>query len=141
MAIDHISPQAPHWDRNVNEVIDAVNTLMGGVEPTHLTDPVTYVNGTTGNGSEAWIWKLGSVKLAIVFLKFFKLGENASGQVIGKLPDALLPYSDFQAPVNQDGLITNGYGPSTDLYYYNWNGTNTATNVGDRRATLFYIAK
>lgn len=30
MAIDHISPQAPHWDRNVNEVIDAVNTLMGG---------------------------------------------------------------------------------------------------------------
>lgn len=144
MAIDHISPQQPHWDRNVNQVVDAVNTLVGGVEPTHLDNPVTYVNGTTGNGSEAWIWKSGTVKLAVVFLKFFKLGKNASGQIIGKLPDVLQPHSDFQVPINQDGLVTNGYsasGPTTDLYYFNWSGTNTDTSLGDRRATLIYIAK
>lgn len=61
-----------------------------------------------------------------------------------KLPDSLQPHSDFQVPINQDGLMTNGYsasGPTTDLYYFNWSGTSTDTSLGDRRATLIYIAK
>lgn len=130
------------WQENVNATIQAVNSLMGGVEPTHLTNPVTYLNGTTGNGSEAWIWKSGSVKLAVVFLKFFKLGKNANGQIIGRLPDTLQPHSDFQVPINQDGEITNGYssaGPTPDLYYFNWNSASGDTSIGDRRATLVYI--
>lgn len=138
-----VSKGQSDWQENVNQTIQAVNSLMAGVEPTHLTNPVTYLNGTTGNGSEAWIFEEGSVKLVVVYLGFFKLAQNMNGKIVMQLPDTLKPHSEFQVPINQDGLITNGYnsaGPTTDVYYFNWNSSSGDTSLGDRRATLIYIA-
>lgn len=144
--IKEIQHSSLSWDTVANSNFKALaNAIVeGGVELTHLTNPVTYLNGTTGNGSEAWIWKNGDAKLAVVFMAYFKLGNNANGQIIGRLPDVLQPYSDFQVPANQDGVITNGYnsaGPTTDLYYFNWSSASGDTSLGDRRATLIYMAK
>lgn len=141
--MDYVKKAQNDWQEPVNKIVDAVNGLMAGVEPTHLDNPVEYLNGTTGAGTQAWVWQKGSVKLVVIALALFKLAKDQSGQVIMRLPDNLKPVTEFQVPVNQDGLITNGYttdGPNTDIYYFNFTGSNVPTEQGDRRATLIYLA-
>ena len=92
------------WQEPVNEVINAVNGLMGGVEPTHLANPVSCINGTTVQESNAYYWPAGKYKLVLLSIYNMAGSKDAISQYQSafQVPDELNPILSTRITLTQD---------------------------------------
>lgn len=128
------------WQDNVNQTIQAVNGLMGGVEPTHLTNVFSYLNGVTGNGSEAWYWVIGGCKLVYLFTGSFQTPNGfQTDDVSMEVPDEIAPLHETNILVSRDDILINEYGATNKFHVFITNNTSSTkvTGIG----SVFYLAK
>lgn len=143
MAEKDLIQTVPHgsqfWDKPFNQLINAVNGLMGGVEPTHLTSVFTYVNGVTGSGGEAWYWTLGNYKLVFLWTGSFQTPKNFVHDCAGvTVPDAIAPIHETNILVSRGSILINGYGKTNTFHVFTANAVDGETSgIG----SVFYIAR
>lgn len=128
------------WQTPVNEVISAVNSLVAGVEPTHLTNVFSYLNGVTGNGSEAWYWVIGGCKLVYLFTGSFQTPNGfQTDDVSMEVPDEIAPLHETNILVSRDDILINEYGATNKFRVFITNNTSSTkvTGIG----SVFYLAK
>lgn len=128
------------WQTPVNEVISAVNSLVAGVEPTHLTNVFSYLNGVTGNGSEAWYWVIGGCKLVYLFTGSFQTPNGfQTDDVSMEVPDEIAPLHETNILVSRDDILINEYGATNKFHVFITNNTSSTkvTGIG----SVFYLAK
>lgn len=128
------------WQENVNQTIQAVNGLTAGGEPTHLTNVFSYLNGVTGNGSEAWYWVIGGCKLVYLFTGSFQTPNGfQTDDVSMEVPDEIAPLHETNILVSRDDILINEYGATNKFHLFITNNTSNTqvTGIG----SVFYLAK
>lgn len=127
------------WQTPVNEVISAVNSLVGGLEPTHLTNVFTYVNGVTGAGGEAWYWSIGDYKLVYLWTGSFTTPKGFVHDSEGMtIPDTITPIHEVNILTSRDNTLINGYGKTNTFHIFT---TNAADGETSGIGSVFYLAK
>lgn len=138
--IEEVKKAQGDWQAPVNKVINAVNGLLGGVEPTHLTNVFNYLNGVTGNGSEAWYWVLGGCKLVYLFTGSFQTPKGFQTDDVGmEVPDDIAPLHETNILVSRDNILINGYGATNRFHVFVTNNTSSTQTSGI--GSVFYLAK
>ena len=107
--IETVQKAQDDWQTPVNQVINAVNGLLGGVEPTHLANPISCINGTTVQNSNAYYWPAGKYKL--VLLHVYSMAGNKDAishyQPAFQVPDELKPIVSVRIGLTQDVMAAD----------------------------------
>lgn len=138
--INQVAKGQSDWQENVNQTIQAVNGLTAGAEPTHLTNVFSYLNGVTGNGSEAWYWVIGGCKLVYLFTGSFQTPNGfQTDDVSMEVPDEIAPLHETNILVSRDDILINEYGATNKFHVFITNNTSSTkvTGIG----SVFYLAK
>lgn len=107
--IEEVKKAQDDWQAPVNKVINAVNGLLGGVEPTHLANPISCINGTTVQHSDAYYWKAGKYKLVLLDIYNMTGSQDAIThyQSAFQVPDEIKPIVSVRMGLTQDVMAAD----------------------------------
>lgn len=108
-SIEEVKKAQGDWQTPVNKVINAVNGLLGGVEPTHLANPISCINGTTVQHSDAYYWKAGKYKLVLLDIYNMAGSQDAIThyQSAFQVPDEIKPIVSVRMGLTQDVMAAD----------------------------------
>ena len=127
------------WHLPLNALIELANKV-GGVEVTHLADPLIWVNGCNGR-SEATVIKVFGLKIVFLSISHFDASKAPNGKVVAQLPDDLAVDEDAGGCVRMTASEKSVLAIQESTNLYTWFNTNDIANQYSLYGSAWYLAK